>query len=120
MATPRKSIPANAPKPQDRKPKKSAAARKAEAEGVALIEHLGLTLRIDLDNLPIKALLRLQGLKDDLTEFGEDERPLAALQGSKELLGSDQWEALLAKNPGVRDFAEISEKLSEAVVPAGN
>ncbi|SIH58732.1 hypothetical protein [Mycobacteroides abscessus] len=119
-AAPRKRVPANAPKPQDHKPKTSAQARKAEAEGVVVIEHNGLALRIDLNNPPIKALLRLQGLKDDLTEFSEDERPLANLQGSMELLGPEQWSALLAKNPGVRDFAEISGKLSEALAGSGN
>lgn len=112
-ATARKAIPANAPKPQDRKPRKSAAARQAEADGFAVIEQCGLKLRIDLTNLPIKAMLRFQGLKDDLTEFDKEERPKAELLGTRELLGAKQWEQLLAKDPGTRDFQEISDKFVE-------
>lgn len=111
--TPRKRVPASAPKPQDHKPKKSAAARQADADGFAIIEQCGVELRIDLKNLPVKALLRFEGLKDDLTEFSKEEKPKAELMGTMELLGPEQWAALLAKNPGLQDFEEIGQKFQE-------
>lgn len=120
MTTPRKRVPASAPKPQDRTPKKSAAARKAEADGFVVIEACGLKLRIELDNIPIKALLRFEGLNDDLTEIPKEEKPKADLQGTMELLGAEQWAALLARNPGTRDFAEIGEKFQSLVGNSGN
>src|SRR5262245_16357645 len=104
---PRKRVPATAPRPQDHKPKKSAAARQAEADGVAIIEQCGVELRIDMGNLPIKALMRLDGLNDDLTSMGEVEKRRSELMAFMELLGPEQWAALLDKNPGTRDFAEF-------------
>lgn len=99
MATPRKR-PANAPEPQDRKAKKSAAARQAEIDGYVDIESMGLTLRIPYGNkVPLAAYMKMK----DGDELG----------GTEMLLGPDQWAAFLEKNPTVGDFADIGEKLME-------
>lgn len=106
------AIPEAAKKPQDRKPKKSAAARKAEADGFAAIEVCGITLRIDMSNLSVKALMLFDGLNDDLTEMGPEDKKVAELKGFRLLLGPDQWAALLDRNPGTRDFEEIGKQFS--------
>ena len=108
-------VPAGARAPQDRKPKKSAAARKAEADGVAVIRQCGIELRIELDNVPVKALLRFDGRNDDLSKIEEPDLPAAQLEGSMFLLGAKQWAALLERNPGTRDFAQIGEKFAALV-----
>lgn len=100
MATPRKRVPATAPKPQDRKPKKSAEARQAEADGFVTIEQCGVTLKIPLaGKVPLKAYMAFK--KGD------------ELAGTELLLGEKQWAAFLEKNPIVEDFAEIGEKLTD-------
>lgn len=104
---PRKRVPANAPKPQDRKAKMSAAARQAEADGYVDIEQCGLTLRIPFgENVPLTAYMKL---KD-----GQE------LEGTELLLGPEQWAAFLEKNPTVGDFAAIGEKLLELTDSSGN
>lgn len=106
------AVPSTAPRPQDRKPKKSAAARKAEADGFATIEQCGITLRIDMGNLSIPALLAFDGLNEDLTEMSPAEKKLAEMKGFRLLLGPEQWAALLARNPGTRDFEEIGKQFA--------
>lgn len=101
MATaPRKRVPANAPKPQDRKPKKSAEARQAEADGFATIEQCGVTLQIPFgEKVPLEAYIAFKN--------GDE------LGGTELLLGPDQWAAFLEKKPTVGDFAEVGEKLTD-------
>ncbi|MBI3226631.1 MAG: adenylosuccinate synthase [Mycolicibacterium cosmeticum] len=97
-------IPESAPKPQDHQKKKSAAARKAEAEGFVTIEQCGVSLKIPIGGkIPLAAYLAFEA---------EDE-----LGGTKLLLGDEQWQAFLAANPTLDDFAEVGEKLQAA---AGN
>jgi hypothetical protein len=99
-SAPRKAIPANAPKPQDHKAKKSAAIRQAEADGYVDIEQNGITLRIPFgDAVPLEAYMKLK----DGDELG----------GTEMLLGSEQWAAFLATSPTVGDFAAIGAKLLE-------
>jgi hypothetical protein len=108
-----KVIPEGAPKPQDHKPKKSAAARQAEVDGFSTIEQCGVTLRIPAgENVPVKAVLRFRGLNDDLTPIDDDDEKIKAeMMGTRELLGPDQWLALLDKNPTAGDFAAIGKKI---------
>jgi hypothetical protein len=90
------SEPANG---QDTKKKKSAA-RQAEADGFATIEQCGIELRVPLgEKVPLSAYMA----------FRDDDEML----GTKLLLGEEQWDAFMATNPTVGDFAEIGRKLSE-------
>lgn len=97
------AIPENAPKPQDRKPKKakkSTEARQAEADGYIDIEQCGVPLRIPIaGKVPLKAYMAFKN---------NDE-----IGGTEELLGPEQWSAFMAKNPTVDDFAEIGKKLTD-------
>lgn len=96
----RKAIPVNAPKPQDHKPKKSAAARQAEADGFVTIQQCGVELQIPVaGKVPLKAYLAFK----DGDELG----------GTELLLGEKQWAAFLGKDPTVDDFAEIGQKLTD-------
>jgi hypothetical protein len=96
------SSPTGAAQPQDRKKKKSADARKAEADGFIDIEQCGIALRIPLgENVPLAAYM---AFKDD------DE-----MRGTELLLGAEQWSAFLAANPTVGDFAEIGKKLTDVL-----
>lgn len=98
--TARKAVPATAPTPQDHKPKKSAEARKAEADGFVTIKQCGVTLKIPIaGKVPLAAYAAFK--KDD------------ELLGTELLLGEKQWAAFMAKNPTVDDFAEIGEKLTD-------
>ena len=82
--------------------KKSVDARKAEADGFADIEQNGVTLRIPLgENVPLVAYM---AFKD-----GDE------MRGTELLLGDEQWAAFLATNPTVGDFAEIGQKLTDAL-----
>lgn len=103
--TPRKRVPASAPKPQDRKPKTSVAARQAEADGYAIVKQCGMTLKIPVheDLMPLKAYMAFKA--------GDE------IGGTELLLGAEQWTAFLAKNPTIGDFAAIGAKLQEL---AGN
>jgi len=100
-------IPANAPKPQDRKPKKTpaqkAAAKALQAEakdGYVSIESLGLTLQIPIgEDVPFDAYIAF--------EQGDEAR------GTRLLLGEEQWTAFLEKKPLVRDFNDIARQLLE-------
>lgn len=94
------AIPEDAPKPEDHKKKRSAEARKAEADGFAVLEQCGIELRIPLgENVPLSAYI---AFKD-----GDE------MRGTEALLGSEQWSAFMAANPTVGDFAAIGQKLSD-------
>ncbi|MDP7706800.1 adenylosuccinate synthase [Mycobacterium sp. TY815] len=98
-------IPANARKPQDRKPKKTPAEKaavkqlQAEAEdGYVTVEQCGVQLRIPVaGKIPLAAVIA----------FEQDEN----LRGTELLLGKEQWSAFLAANPTLDDFIAIGEKL---------
>lgn len=95
-------VPDSAPAPQDHKKKKSADARKAEADGYIDVEQCGVPLRIPLgENVPLAAYMAFKA---------DDE-----MRGTELLLGAEQWAAFMAANPTVGDFAEIGKKLSEAL-----
>ena len=102
------AIPAGAPTPTDRKKKKSVDARKAEADGFALMEICGIELKIPVGKrVPLKAILRFRGLNDDMTPLDGDPEFL----GSAELLGKEQWAEFLAKDPTAEDFGKIGQTL---------
>lgn len=95
-------IPEGAPKPQDHKKKRSAEARKAEADGFIDVEQCGVALRIPLgENVPLEAYMAFKN---------DDE-----LRGTELLLGAEQWQAFLAAKPTVGDFAAIGQKLTDAL-----
>jgi hypothetical protein len=100
-------IPANAPKPQDHKPKKTpaqkAAAKALQAEagdGYVTVEQCGVELRIPIaGKVPLAAYIAF----DKGDELG----------GTELLLGAEQWKAFLEKNPTLDDFAEVGRQLEE-------
>jgi hypothetical protein len=100
-------VPLPAPKPQDHKPKKklSVAAREAEADdGFVTVEQCGIKLKIPLaGKIPLKAFIA----------FSEGDN----IEGTKLLLGVEQWNAFLEKNPTLDDFEAIGNQLQES---AGN
>lgn len=80
--------------------KKSTTARKAEADGVAVIENNGVQLRIPT------------GKKVPLLAY-EAFRNGDEILGTKLLLGEEQWAEWSATNPLIEDFEEIGTKLTE-------
>lgn len=100
-------IPANAPRPQDRKPKKTPAqkaaikALQAEAEdGYVTVEQCGITLHIPVGGkIPLAAVIA----------FEQDDN----LRGTELLLGEEQWAAFLAAKPTLDDFVAIGKQLEE-------
>lgn len=101
-------IPASAPPPQDHKPKKTpaqkkaaAAARKAEAEdGYITVEQCGLSLQIPIaGKVPLAAYIAF--------DKGNE------LEGTELLLGPKQWAAFLAKNPTIADFGAVGKQILE-------
>lgn len=97
-------IPANAPKPQDRKPRKTpaqkAAQAEAEGEGYITVEQCGVTLRVPvLGKVPLTAVVA--------AEQGDN------LKATELLLGTEQWSAYLAANPTLDDFNDLSKQLEE-------
>ena len=107
-------VPATAPKPQDHQTKKSAAARRAEADGFVTVEQCGLTLKIPVgENIPLDVVLLSRGDEDTLRELGiaaEDRE----FEATKRLLGAEQWAEFRKKNPTIGDFNEIGRKFEEA------
>jgi len=96
------SIPEGAVKPKDHPKKKSTDARQAEADGFLDIEQCGVQLRIPLgEKVPLAAYI---AFKD-----GDE------MRGTELLLGAEQWEAFMATNPTVGDFAEIGKKLTDVL-----
>jgi len=107
-------IPDTAPKPQDHQKKKSAAARKAEADGFVIIEQCGVELKIPVgDKLPLDAFLVLSGDVETLQELGikDEDKEIA---GTRMVLGAEQWAAFRKASPTLADFNEIGVKLQEA------
>ncbi len=105
-APPRKvsRIPANAPRPQDHKPKKK---RKKAAHAEAVDGYLSLTVAgVDL-KVPIKGKMPV---KSAIAFANGDE-----FGGTSELLGLEQWERFLDVNPTLDDYRELSEAIAEAV-----
>jgi hypothetical protein len=92
---------------KDSKPKKKAsvAAREAEAgDGFVTVEQCGITLRIPVGGkVPLTAYIAFTEGKN--------------LEGTKLLLGDEQWNAFLEKNPTLDDFEAIGDRLQES---AGN
>lgn len=95
-------IPDNAPQPQDHKKKKSAAARKAEADGFATIKQCGIELRI-----PMRGKIPLEAV-DALLEGG----PFAEALATKIMLGADQWAELVKAGATTDDLQQIGEKIA--------
>ena len=94
--------------PKSRPRKKTADARKAEADGFLDIEQCGVTLRIPLgENVPLAAYM---AFKANGGNNLDDE-----MRGTELLLGAEQWQAFMDANPTVGDFAEIGKKLAEVL-----
>lgn len=94
------AIPDDAPRPTDRKKKKSVDARKAEADGFVDIEQCGVKLRIPVGKrVPLKAYM---AFKD-----GDE------MLGTRLLIGDEQWAEFLEQDPDIEDFEQIGEKLTE-------
>jgi len=88
--------------PQDHKKKKSVDARQAEADGYIDLEQCGVQLRVPLGKkVPLTAYMA----------FKEGDE----MRGTELLFGEEQWAAFMAANPTVGDFAEIGEKLTDAL-----
>ena len=113
-------IPANAPKPQDRKPRKAPAKkapaklRQAEAvDGFVAIEQCGVTLQIPVgEKMPLDAFLVLNGDEEALSRLGirpED----SETAGLRLMLGPEQWLAFVAQRPTLGDFANLGKQLEE-------
>lgn len=86
----------------DRRRKKSAEARKAEADGFIVIEQCGIELTVPVGRkVPLKAYFAFKE--------GDDKN------GTRLLLGQEQWDALLDADPTVGDFEEIGQKLTDAL-----
>lgn len=90
--------------PEPKKPKKkpSVEAREAEAaDGFVAIEQCGVTLKFPVGTkIPLKAFIA----------FGEGDN----IEGTKLLLGAEQWNAFLEKDPTIEDFEAIGNKLQES------
>ncbi len=108
-SAPRKAVPDATPKPD---PKKSAQARKAEAEdGFVNVEQCGVTFRIGLgENMPFEVIEEMSARPEPQSE---NERRKYDLAITKALLGPDQWEAFRAAQPTVRDYNQLSDKITD-------
>jgi hypothetical protein len=99
-------LPAPEPKPE-RKPKKkpSVAAREAEADdGYVTVEQCGVKLKFPVGGkISLKAFIA----------FSEGDN----IKGTQLLLGPEQWNAFLEKDPTLEDFEAIGNQLQES---AGN
>ncbi|MGH3725661.1 MAG: adenylosuccinate synthase [Mycobacterium sp.] len=104
----RKAVPDDAPKPD---PKKSAQARKDEAvDGFVTVEQCGVKFRIGLgENMPFEVIEELSGRPEPQSK---DEQRRYDLAITKALLGPTQWEAFRAAQPTVRDYNELSDKIT--------
>lgn len=104
MATaPRKRAPAK---------KATAAARQAEAsDGFMTVEQCGVKLRIPIgDNVPLEAIevigQEVAGPQSKADELRED------IAVTRALVGPEQWEAFKAARPTLRDYRELSAKIT--------
>jgi hypothetical protein len=118
-------IPAHAPRPQDRQPRKTpakkapakktaaATARQAEAADgfVAVDLPCGFTVQIPVgEKMPLDAFLVLNGDEEALSRLKirpED----AETAGLRLMIGADQWSAFVAQQPTLGDFAELGRQL---------
>jgi len=85
------------------KPKKSSVeAREAEADdGYVTVKQCGVELKIPVaGKIPLKAFMA----------FNEGDN----IEGTKLLLGVEQWNAFLEKNPTLDDFEAIGNQLQDA------
>lgn len=99
----RTTIPANAPKPQDRKPpKKTAAQREAEGIETVEVEYDGEFYEIPADPIDWKV---------STTEAFEQGKIVTAIRG---LVGREQWAILAGKGYRNRQFRELFDLLAEA------
>ncbi|MGV0630119.1 adenylosuccinate synthase [Mycobacteroides chelonae] len=105
---PRKATPTDAAKPD---PRKSAQARKAEAiDGFVTVEQCGVKFQIGLgENMPFEVFEEMSTRPEPQTE---DEQRKYNLAITKALLGPDQWEAFRSARPTVRDYNELSDKIT--------
>ena len=89
------------PEPDKPKKKPSVAAREAEAgDGYVTVEQCGVKLRFPLaGKIPLKAAIA----------FNEGDN----IEGTKLMLGPEQWNAFLEKNPTLDDFEAIGDQLQE-------
>jgi hypothetical protein len=90
-------------KPQDQKKKKgSAAAQEAEADdGFVTIEQCGVTLRVGVaGKMPIAAM--------DAFRVGDN------YEGTKLMLGAEQWKLLSDAGMTVDDLDDLGKKLEDA------
>lgn len=108
-------IPAGAPTPQDRKKKKSSAARRAEAEGYALIElRDGVSVRIPVGGkIPLAAIEILDNYELDGPTSSPAEQRRREFAITEALLGPDGWAAFKSINPTLDDLVSLSEKIAE-------
>lgn len=92
------------PEPKPKK-KASVAAREAEAgDGYVTVTQCGVELKIPVaGKIPLKAFIAFSG--------GDN------IEGTKLLLGPEQWNAFLEKDPTLDDFEAIGNQLQES---AGN
>lgn len=108
-----KRVPAAAkPKPRPRK-KVSVEAREAEAsdDGFVNLEQCGVKLRIPVGKkVPVSAIdaYRRAGSSD------AEEKKWAIYDGTREMLGEEQWKALSDAGMTGEDLDELAAKLSEA------
>ncbi|MDG3012144.1 hypothetical protein G4X40_18540 [Rhodococcus sp. D2-41] len=99
----RSKIPANAPRPQDRKPKKRKPAPRREAEGdeMVVIEFGGREYEVpaDQDDWPILAV----------QAFSRQQH----IDAIEHLLGPRQWAQFIVRHPKKRDFEAFSERIAD-------
>ncbi|MDM3950364.1 hypothetical protein [Mycobacteroides abscessus] len=105
MTTPRKAAPRKAPAPKATDRNLSSDARQGEAgEGFVVVQQCGKQFRVPVHGkTPMKAILAFRS--------GDN------VEGTKCMLGDEQWATFLETNPTVDDFNELGEKVDEA---AGN
>jgi hypothetical protein len=94
------TIPAKAPKPQDHRPKKSAAQREGEGDDTIVFEHNGVDFTIPAHPLDWPAVA--------VTAF-EDGKAMSSLRA---VLGPEQWPTLAAMNPTAREAAEFFNRIA--------
>lgn len=111
-------IPDKAPQPQDRKPKKprkSVYARRAEADGYALVElKRGVTIRVPMGGkLPLAVIELLDKHEIEGPPKTPSEERRREFATTRELLGPDEWETFQSIRPTLDDYTELAEKIAE-------
>lgn len=99
------TAPAKAAKP------KATAARMAEVDGYATVEQCGVELTIPLGaNIPLEMIEIIAAETE--TPQGDFDEWVAEMAATKALIGPDQWEKFKAARPTLKDFRELSGKIS--------